>query len=166
MPTRAANRCPKIKFAQHTASRNAGFTLLELLIVIVIIGVLALLILPSITSAPKKANDSKRITDIQAIRKALQEYYLDYNQYPATAGVADSVLTPSLTSGDSPYIKTIPVDPKKGIPAQYVYMYTPSNNNTAFTLTACLENTAATGEDIVSPVAPCTTKTFEVTEAN
>src|SRR5438445_1309759 len=63
--------------------RSDGFTLLELLIVIVIIGILALLIIPNITSAPKKARDTQRKTDLTAVRKGLEEYYVNNNSYPA-----------------------------------------------------------------------------------
>src|ERR1039457_3658890 len=96
--------------------RQRGFTLLELLIVIVIIGILALLIIPNITSAPKKARDTKRKTDITTIRKALEEYFVNNNVYP-------TALT-DLQAGSAPIMKTIPADPKSGWPA---YTYTPAN---------------------------------------
>ena len=58
---------------KETFKKQEGFTLLELLIVIVIIAILALLIIPNITSAPKKARDTKRKTDLTTIRKGLEE---------------------------------------------------------------------------------------------
>jgi type II secretion system protein G len=137
---------------------ESGFTLLELLIVIVIIGILALLILPNITSAPEKAHDTKRKTDLVAIQKALEEYFLDNNVYPGS-------LTP-LTTGSTPDIASIPTDPKNGHPAQYVYTYTPGNSDTTYTLTACLENSNDSGQDVVPPISPCTTKTFELVNAS
>jgi general secretion pathway protein G len=152
-----------------SAEPQSGFTLLELLIVIVIIGILALLILPNIISAPKKANDTKRKTDLAAIQRALEEYFIDNNAYPGTAGVADVVLggvNGPLTTGNPPLMKAVPVDPKNGNPAQYVYTYTPANSDSSYTLTACLENSNDTGEDVIAPAAPCTTKTFELVSAN
>src|ERR1035441_9345033 len=93
--------------------RQRGFTLLELLIVIVIIGILALLIIPNITSAPKKARDTKRKTDLTTLRKGLEEYFVNNNVYPASSGtVGSSGVLAELTVGSAPIVKTLPTDPK------------------------------------------------------
>jgi type II secretion system protein G len=144
----------------NKARKQSGFTLLELLIVIVIIGILALLILPNLTSAPKKARDTKRKTDIVAIEKGLEEYLLNNNSYPdsVTAGLA------ALTGGTAPIMKTIPTDPKNVAP--YVYTYVTANGDTTYTLSACLENSNDSGTDVVLPAVSnntaCTTKVFQV----
>jgi type II secretion system protein G len=136
--------------------KQGGFTLLELLIVIVIIGILALLIIPNITSAPKKARDTKRKTDITTIRKGLEEYFVNNNVYP-------NALT-DLTTGSAPIIKTMPTDPKNAAP--YTYVYTAASSNTTYTLSACLENDQDASTNVVTAVAPCTTKTFQVVNGN
>jgi general secretion pathway protein G len=145
--------------------KQSGFTLLELLIVIVIIGILALLIIPNITSAPKKARDTKRKTDITTLRKGLEEYFVNNNVYPASSGtVGTGGVLSELTVGSAPIVKTLPTDPKNTSP--YVYVYTPANSNSTYTLDACLENDQDNASNVIAPVAPCTTKTFEVTNGN
>ena len=136
--------------------KEGGFTLLVLLIVIVIIGILALLIIPNITSAPKKARDTQRKTDVRAIQKGLEEYFVDNNVYPAQLS--------DLTAGATPIMKTVPTDPKNT--GNFVYVYTPANTNTTYTLDACLENTGDTGTDTKAAVSPCTTRTFELVNNN
>lgn len=145
--------------------KQGGFTLLELLIVIVIIGILALLIIPNITSAPKKARDTKRKTDITTLRKGLEEYFVNNNVYPASSGtVSSSGALVELTVGTAPIVKTLPADPKGAAP--FTYVYTPANSNSTYTLTACLENDQDAGSNVIAPVAPCTTKTFQVVNGN
>ncbi len=137
-------------------NKQGGFTLLELLIVIVIIGILALLIIPNITSAPKKARDTKRKTDITTVRKGLEEYFVNNNIYPAA-------LT-DLQTGSAPIVKTLPLDPKNT--GAFVYTYTPANTNTTYTLNACLENDQDNGASVIAAVGTCTTKTFQLTNSN
>lgn len=55
--------------------KQAGFTIVELLIVIVVIGILAALVLNSFSSAQAKARDTKRVWDMKAIEKALEVNY-------------------------------------------------------------------------------------------
>jgi general secretion pathway protein G len=141
--------------------KEGGFTLLELLIVIVIIGILALLIIPNITSAPKKARDTKRKTDITTVRKGLEEYFVNNNVYPNALS--------DLTTGSAPIVKTLPTDPKNS--GGYVYTYTPANSNTTYTLGACLENDQDNGANTGAGNATgapsgCTTRSFVLVNGN
>lgn len=138
-----------------TLKNQGGFTLLELLIVIVIIGILALLIIPNITSAPKKARDTQRKTDITAIRKGLEEYFVNNNSYPAALS--------DLQTGSAPIMKTVPSDPKGGWPG---YSYVVPAGNATYTLSACLENDQDNGANVIAAVSPCTTKTFQLVNGN
>ena len=61
-----------------------GFTLLELLVVIAIIGILTAIGLNNFSSARQKARDTKRKTDLKQIANALEAYYNDHGQYPAS----------------------------------------------------------------------------------
>ncbi|MDO8743193.1 MAG: prepilin-type N-terminal cleavage/methylation domain-containing protein [Candidatus Azambacteria bacterium] len=62
--------------------KEKGFTLLELLVVIGIIGLLSSIIVVNLTGARKKARDVKRVADIRTIQTALESYYGKNGQYP------------------------------------------------------------------------------------
>ena len=79
-----------------------GFTLIELMVVIAIIGVLASIIVASLGSAKSNSRDAKRIADTKNIQIALSLYYNDNLQYPPL------VLSTLLTGG---YLSSIPKDP-------------------------------------------------------
>jgi general secretion pathway protein G len=164
---------------KNVIKKQGGFTLLELLIVIVIIGILALLIIPNITSAPKKARDTQRKTDLKAIQKGLEEYFVSNNAYPqqAVAAVASTALAGDaagtatsgpLTSGTSPILKKVPVDPKT--PAADPFQYAYRSDGATYTLSACLENAADTGEGVGAGtgalLGTCSTKAFTLNNNN
>jgi prepilin-type N-terminal cleavage/methylation domain-containing protein len=68
------------------ASGQGGFTLLELLVVIGIIGLLASIIVINLTGARKRARDTKRIADVRSMQTAVEEYYGKNGFYPTTLG--------------------------------------------------------------------------------
>jgi len=59
-----------------------GFTLIELMVVILIIMLLATVITVNVDQARKKARDAKRIADLNTVATAIQSYYADYHVYP------------------------------------------------------------------------------------
>ena len=64
-------------------SHRSGFTLLELIVVIVILGMLAGAVAPRVSQRIAAARDARRLQDVQAIRDAVEQYYLDNGAYPA-----------------------------------------------------------------------------------
>ncbi len=80
-------------FRRHAG--NAGFTLIELMVVIVILGILAGLILPRIMGRPEEAKQLKAKIQIQSLETALHLYKLDNGAYPTTEqGLAALVAPP------------------------------------------------------------------------
>ena len=61
---------------------RSGFTLIELMVVMVILGILVAAILPNVIGKREKANVTKAKTDIFAIENFLQQFYLDVGRYP------------------------------------------------------------------------------------
>src|SRR5438105_3220780 len=69
---------------------NKGFTIVELLIVIVIIAILAALVLNSFRGVQERARDTKRSTDVNAQHSQLEVYYTDNAGYPVFTGSIDT----------------------------------------------------------------------------
>ncbi|CUA89957.1 type II secretion system protein G [Comamonas thiooxydans] len=106
---------------RHAASR--GFTLIELMVVLVIIGVLAALIVPNVLDRADDARVTAAKTDIANINQALKLYRLDNQRYP-TAEQGLQALVAKPTTGPAPqnwkpYLEKLPNDPW-GNPYQYL----------------------------------------------
>jgi prepilin-type N-terminal cleavage/methylation domain-containing protein len=70
--------------------RNKGFTIVELLIVIVVIGILALLVITTYSGIQQKARNSKRQTDIQSLQTQMEAFYSQNGFYPSLAHMNDA----------------------------------------------------------------------------
>ena len=102
-----------------------GFTIVELIVVVLVIGILLGLTLPNLFSAQARARDDTRKNDLRNLQQSLETYYNDNISYPTTAETL-SVLAPE-------YINTVPSDPKGG---GYIY----ESDGNSYALTADLEN--------------------------
>ncbi|HEY3645207.1 MAG TPA: type II secretion system major pseudopilin GspG, partial [Gammaproteobacteria bacterium] len=68
----------------QTRNTQSGFTLIEVMVVVVILGILAAVIVPKIMDKPDEARIVKVKADIQAIQSSLEVYRLDNYVYPST----------------------------------------------------------------------------------
>jgi len=106
-------------------ARHGGFTLLEIMVVVVIIGILAALVVPNIIGRPDEARQIAAKQDIASLMQALKLYRLDNQRYPTTEqGLQALVAKP--TNGPIPlnwktggYVERLPKDPW-GHPYQYL----------------------------------------------
>jgi general secretion pathway protein G len=103
-------------FTLHRAGLSRGFTLIEIMVVVVILGILAAVIVPRLTDKPDEARVVKARSDIRQLESALEMYKLDNFYYPSTQqGLRALVEKPS---GDPParnwrsgYVSRLPADP-------------------------------------------------------
>jgi general secretion pathway protein G len=102
---------------------HAGFTLIELMVVLVIIGVLAALIVPNVLDRADDARVTAARTDVNNLMQALKLYRLDNQRYPTSEqGLQALVAKPSAGPAPAnwkPYLERLPSDPW-GRPYQYL----------------------------------------------
>ena len=99
------------------AKAQRGFTLIEIMVVVVILGILAVLVVPNIMGRPDEARIVAAKQDISAIMQALKLYRLDNSRYPtANQGLAALVNKPTIDPVPrnwkaGGYLSKVPVDP-------------------------------------------------------
>jgi len=93
--------------------RKTGFTLIELMIVVVILGLLATIIMPKILDRPEQARRTKATVDIRNIQSALALFKTDTGRFPSTSeGLEALVNNPGIKGYHSGgYLERTPVDP-------------------------------------------------------
>jgi len=99
--------------AQQRRSPGAGFTLVEMLVVMVIISLIAALVGPRLFPKLGKGKQSAARAQIELLGQGLDHFRLDTGRYPATQeGLSALLVNPGLEKWDGPYLKKeIPVDP-------------------------------------------------------
>jgi len=128
---------PKIKL-------NSGFTIIELLIVIAIIGILATMIIAGVEHMQTKSRDTRRIEDMNQISKALELYHVSYFKFPKSTDEivligTDDVSTALIEEGTISSISKDPLYP------DYTYRYQTNSIGTSYTLRFCLETESIHG---------------------
>jgi general secretion pathway protein G len=95
--------------------KQAGFSLIEIMVVVVILGILASIVVPKILSRPDEARIVKAKQDILAIQNAMDLYKLDNGFYPSTEQGIEALVEQPNTSPTprnwKPYLKNVPQDP-------------------------------------------------------
>jgi general secretion pathway protein G len=105
-----------IKSSQYP-KKNLGFTLIEVMVVVVILGILAAFIAPKIMSRPEQARIVKAKQDILAVQSALDLYKLDNGVYPSTDQGLDALVNKPTSAPlaqnwkSDGYLQKLPVDP-------------------------------------------------------
>jgi general secretion pathway protein G len=112
---------PQPPAASPRAAR--GFTLIEILVVVVILGILAAIVVPRVMERPGEARVTRARQDIQGIVTALSMYKLDNYAYPSTEQGLDALVRkpsgqPDAPNWKGPYLEHAPKDPW-GHPYQY-----------------------------------------------
>jgi prepilin-type N-terminal cleavage/methylation domain-containing protein len=131
--------------------KQQGFTIVELLIVIVVIGILAGLVITTFNGIQQKGRDTERQTDVKALHGQIEAYYAQNGSYPSLADLNDTTFRGANLKGlDDGALKDpkgtagtlVGTAPAAGTFA-YVYAAEPANCTsttcTSYTLTAALE---------------------------
>ncbi len=112
----------KSLFLRPVVRRESGFTLIEIMVVVVILGILAALVVPNILGNVDEARATAAQQDIRAIESALDMFRLDNFRYPTTEEGLESLVTQPVDPNIKkwkPYLKKLPNDPW-GNPYQYL----------------------------------------------
>lgn len=98
---------------RRAAAAESGFTLLELIIVVAIIGILATIVMPALKDMPRRAAESVLKTNLRTMRDLIDQYYGDNGHYPPTLEVFV----------EKKYLRSVPYDPMTKSNTTWVLIY-------------------------------------------
>ncbi len=132
-----------------------GFTLIEIMLVVIILGVLVAMVVPNLAGRGQQAREAAARVDIEAnLATALDLYELDNGRYPTTeqglkALVTEPTTTPTPVNWNGPYLKKrrIPKDPWGN---EYVYVYPGVHNLRGYDLSSLGPDGIVSGDDITN----------------
>jgi len=133
-----------------TAGKTNGFTLLEVMVVIVILGVLASLVVPNLIGSQDRANMQKAVSDINALETSISMYKLDNYDYPTTEQGLEALTTETDVEPlprrfpEGGYVKRLPSDPWGN---EYQLLY-PGENSQYDVFSMGQDGEAGTEDDI------------------
>ena len=135
--------------------QRRGFTLIEIMLVVIIIGVLVAMIVPNIAGRSEQARKTAARTDIESnLSTALDLYRMDASQYPTTEQGLSALLTeptasPVPAQWNGPYLKKkkIPKDPWNH---DYVYVSPGTHNPESYDLSSLGPDGVESGDDITN----------------
>ena len=138
--------------------RTSGFTLVEILIVVIILGILAAIVIPQFTNASNDARNSSVASTLQTLRGQIELFKIQHADVPPAATAIATVLTGKTNAADTtqvvatgtlgPYVQSFPTIPANGwsaattsAAANYGWVYNVSGG----TYTVSASNTTGTG---------------------